>query len=153
MKILFALFCLIASILSVRKLPKLALCLLILWGVVLIFVTILSREPTYSSQMIVDPLRAIKHFWKYRNAQGTWKYQGLEGILLNILLFVPGGYMLSAQWRCIDKWWKALMCGFLLSLTIEIVQYITSYGCFDVADIINNSFGSILGWHLLQKGR
>ena len=45
-----------------------------------------------------------------------------------------------------------LICisGFLLSLTVEVIQLITKVGCFDVDDMILNTLGAALGYVLFR---
>ena len=74
----------------------------------------------------------------------------LEGIILNILLFVPFGYLTPMFLRKIDRWWKIALIGVLVSVGIEIIQLITRLGYADVDDLINNTLGALIGYGLYK---
>ena len=152
MIILISLLCVVLSFIAVRRFPSLAPLLFAGWLIVLAYSAFLSRVPTYSTKIILDPFRALELFWKYHNVQAMWKYQYLEGIGLNILLFIPCGFLLPILSKRVSGWREMLIFGFLLSLTIEVLQRITLLGSFDVADLINNTIGSLMGWYLLKLG-
>ena len=70
----------------------------------------------------------------------------LEGIILNILLFVPLGYMLPCIFKKLQKALRGVvLIGFFCSLLIETVQLITHLGWFDLDDLLNNTIGCVLG--------
>lgn len=69
-------------------------------------------------------------FWEVQN--GMW-----NDIFLNILLFIPLGFLIGG--------WKGLIAGFILSVTIEIVQYISRLGYCELDDIFNNTIGTGIG--------
>lgn len=69
--------------------------------------------------------------------------------LLNILLFVPFGFLLPLLWPNTGKLWRVLLFGFCLSLLIELSQYY-SYRTTDVEDLMMNTFGAVVGY-LLYK--
>lgn len=73
--------------------------------------------------------------------------------LFNILLIVPFGIFLRYYFGY--SWKKTVVFSFLLSLFFELTQltglywiYPRSYRLFDVNDLINNTLGGFLGWHL-----
>ena len=54
----------------------------------------------------------------------------------NILLFIPMGYFLK------DK----ISYGTIIIIFLELMQYITSRGLFDIVDIVLNHIGLYIGW-------
>jgi glycopeptide antibiotics resistance protein len=68
----------------------------------------------------------------------------------NILLFMPLGFALPILFPVIKKG-KVILTGFLVSLTIELVQAIAgvflgyNYRSFDVDDLIMNTLGTVIG--------
>jgi lipopolysaccharide/colanic/teichoic acid biosynthesis glycosyltransferase len=62
-------------------------------------------------------------------------------IVLNILLFIPLGFLL----RSITDSWKTIVCGFLLSVLIELTQYWFRLGSCELDDVLNNTLGCGLG--------
>lgn len=73
----------------------------------------------------------------------------IEDLLLNIILFVPFGFLLPFLWPKLNSW-KTTLIGLLFSVCIEITQYIFQLGCCDIDDIINNTFGTFLGYILYR---
>ena len=45
-----------------------------------------------------------------------------------------------------DRAFLIFLSGFLLSLTVEVIQLISKVGCFDVDDLILNTLGAVLGY-------
>lgn len=66
--------------------------------------------------------------------------------ILNILLFVPLGFLCP----CISRYYRqakhAVLLGFGLSLTIELAQLFTQYRATDVDDLLTNTAGTLLGY-------
>ena len=85
-------------------------------------------------------------FWLYTAwAQGKPGY-GRE-ILLNIALFVPLGYFLSAVLDGAVKRFGLLATGLslIVSVTIEGIQYVDGLGLAEWDDVFNNVLGACLG--------
>ncbi len=66
--------------------------------------------------------------------------------LLNILLFIPVGYLKpilagDTEWKII----KSVRMGFIASFLIEIFQLILSKGTFDLGDLLHNTMGAGIG--------
>ena len=65
--------------------------------------------------------------------------------VLNAVMFAPFGFLLPVLWRSCRKWSVTTFAGFLLSLTIEILQMF----CFratDVDDLLMNTLGAGFGY-------
>lgn len=72
--------------------------------------------------------------------------ESLKGIILNILLFIPFGYMLPCIFGKLQKaLWGVVLIGFVCSLLTEVVQLVTHLGWFDLDDLLNNTIGCVLG--------
>lgn len=63
----------------------------------------------------------------------------------NILWFVHFGIVCGEKTQGI---WKTLLWTFLLSLTIEVLQFVFSSGYSDVEDLILNTLGGVIGFLL-----
>ena len=74
-----------------------------------------------------------------------------EGVVLNLLMLVPLGYLLPIVSKRSDMWWKAVAVGFAVSLLIETIQLITHRGWFDVDDLLLNTVGTIIGHALYRQ--
>ena len=69
----------------------------------------------------------------------------LRNIILNILLFIPFGYLLPSLFPRL-RWWQVVLLGLAFSLCIELLQLITKLGYADVDDLINNTLRAAIGW-------
>ncbi|MBD5540667.1 MAG: VanZ family protein [Lachnospiraceae bacterium] len=144
------------------------------WGAIVCFAiyfcgflyfTFFSREAEQETFAMLQPLRAYKlaftfdsgflHVIKQIFTEGPRvgfdsihieSTETLEGIILNILLFVPFGYMLPCIFRKMQKaLWGVVLIGFVCSLLTETVQLVTNLGWFDLDDLLNNTIGCIVG--------
>ena len=69
----------------------------------------------------------------------------IEDLLLNIILFIPLGFLLPYIWPKLNGW-KTILLAFILSTTLEITQYLAHWGCLEVDDILNNTIGACIGY-------
>lgn len=89
-------------------------------------------------------------FRAWREAWNNYSLQNWLNVLLNVALFVPLGFLLPYIKSCFQKWYVMLITGFSTSLCIEIVQYFTGRGLFDVDDLFTNTVGAMLGYCMIQ---
>ncbi|WP_410587593.1 VanZ family protein [Amycolatopsis sp. lyj-23] len=83
---------------------------------------------------------------------GTWfTTQTFQQACLNVLLFVPLGVFARILWR--RGLTGTALIGFAASLFIELTQLTANFGTaphvyriFDVDDLMNNTFGAVVGW-------
>ncbi|MBQ7871232.1 MAG: VanZ family protein [Oscillospiraceae bacterium] len=85
-------------------------------------------------------------------AEGRW-WDFLYLFVGNLIWFVPMGAYLRYRRRALlpSLFWTAL-----LSLGIEVLQFVLSTGCSEVEDLLLNTAGGCLGWlavHLICKKR
>lgn len=90
------------------------------------------------------PLVEIRRFWKYRDQLGNFAV--FSNIFGNVIGFLPWGFILPIIFRRMDRVFLIFLSGFLLSLTVEVIQLISKVGCFDVDDLILNTLGAVLGY-------
>jgi glycopeptide antibiotics resistance protein len=64
--------------------------------------------------------------------------------IMNIVIFVPLGIYAGILF---NRWifGKKLFLFFIISLIIEVLQLIFGIGAFDITDLINNTFGAVIG--------
>ncbi|MCM1049119.1 MAG: VanZ family protein [Clostridiales bacterium] len=67
--------------------------------------------------------------------------------LLNILLFIPFGFLVPAIWKERRSLKKVALMGFGLSLIIETLQIFT-FRLTDIDDLIFNTLGAVLGYYI-----
>lgn len=122
----------IASVAKVIRSEKSQKILTVGYVIVVLYITVFSR--TQGSERIFKGL-----FWEYRN--GMW-----NNILLNMLLFVPLGFLSGNM--------SGIITGFLISLGIEVTQFISVLGFCEIDDVLNNTVGTVFGVilrRILQK--
>ncbi len=107
--------------------------LFVLYILVILYLTLLNRN--FGKRRI-----SLNLFWSYQFLFSNDYFR--REILNNILLFIPLGTVLS-QIR--PKWNTALM-PVLVSFGVEILQFITARGLFELDDIISNSLGGLIGF-------
>lgn len=66
-------------------------------------------------------------------------------VIMNIFIFVPLGYLFRKK-----TFIFSLATAFIISLCIEIIQYILKVGIFDIDDIIFNIIGFMIGCRLIK---
>lgn len=77
----------------------------------------------------------------------AYMFSDYRNSLLNVLLFVPLGFLLPVLWkRFCPLLWTGLF-GLSFSLSIELLQLLTLRAT-DINDLMTNTTGTILGWLL-----
>lgn len=129
------------------------------------FLTMLPLPPIaevarYTSPtMDLVPFHAWTNFWENTSLVPSdpstyfkaMKEQCFYEPFFNILLLVPLGVYLRYYFR--RSWWQTILIGFLVSLSFELIQlsalfgiYPRPYRLFQVDDLINNTFGALVGF-------
>jgi glycopeptide antibiotics resistance protein len=65
-------------------------------------------------------------------------------IVANLVVFIPFGLLLALNFKQLDPR-RSLLVVLAVSLTAEIVQYIFAIGASDIADVITNTVGGLIG--------
>ncbi|MGL4989887.1 MAG: VanZ family protein [Sarcina sp.] len=68
--------------------------------------------------------------------------------ILNIIFFMPFGFLTCALWNRFRNLKSAIFMGMIFSLFIEISQMFTRYRASDINDIIMNTLGSVIGYFI-----
>ncbi|AFS79777.1 VanZ-like protein [Gottschalkia acidurici 9a] len=77
---------------------------------------------------------------------------GIENIL-NIVLFMPLGFLLPILWEKYRNFWSTFYYGLFFSLFIEIGQLFVRNRATDINDLIMNTIGAIVGWVIFNALR
>ena len=109
----------------------------------IIWITILSRETLIGTPFSYRPFHSLPSLIKELQRRRAGNSLG------NVILFMPVGVLLPevTGW---NKVWKTVVMGVGFSLFIEIIQLITSRGCFDFDDMILNGLGTLIGFGLFR---
>lgn len=73
-----------------------------------------------------------------------------KNAVLNVILFVPLGFLLPFIWKKFREFKYTLMFGFGMSVIIEILQIFT-FRLTDINDLITNTLGTLVGYFIVHK--
>ena len=118
-------------------------CILFCYIVIVIGATIFTRSGVYEHAN-------FNLFSSYIEAWNNYSKSYWRNIILNILMFVPFGFLLPLFSDRFKKFYWTLSLGFLFTFGIEVTQYITKRGIFEVDDIMNNWIGALIGYSLVM---
>ena len=83
-------------------------------------------------------------FWSYKAIQ-----EGREDLLaeniMNVVVFIPVGLLLGIAFKQMT-WWKALLIGCSISVTIEALQFFFMRGFSELDDVMHNTLGCLIGF-------
>lgn len=80
----------------------------------------------------------------------------IKNLVGNLLMFAPMGIFLPVLFAKIKSWKKYCTVVVAILLGIEVIQFLTKRGSFDVDDLILNMTGALLGfwaWSVLSKNK
>jgi glycopeptide antibiotics resistance protein len=109
--------------------------LLVAYLYIVIGITILSRSEGGTSGASFELFRTFRNTFSAR-----------KQIYENVLMFVPYAVLLYGLARPFRRWWIALLMGAGSSLLIEVTQWVTRTGYFEVDDILTNTVGMMIGY-------
>ena len=69
-----------------------------------------------------------------------------RNLILNIMLFIPVGFLIPFYSDKLKKMYRVVLIGFLATVTIELTQHFNDYGVFEIDDVFNNTLGTLLGY-------
>lgn len=109
--------------------------LLLGYIVFVICATLLFREESENIRFYIHP------FWSYH----VLYYRMIAEIVLNVLMFVPIGFLMGAVLKK-KSFFLVLCAGCLLSVAIETTQLLTKRGVCNIDDVIHNTVGCAIGF-------
>lgn len=114
---------------------RVVLFLCVLYITVLGNLTYFSREPGSRVGMTIEIFR-------------TWGSTAMEHAFFieNIILFIPFGILFPLAFPPLRKLGTCVLEGFLLSLFLEMMQFVTGRGYCQLDDIFTNTLGTLIGW-------
>ena len=74
----------------------------------------------------------------------------IKNTILNIILFVPMGFLVPAIWKNYRSIKTMFFMGLALSVSIEILQIFT-FRLTDIDDLITNTAGTIIGYEISKR--
>jgi glycopeptide antibiotics resistance protein len=82
-------------------------------------------------------------FWSYVEIWNDSRVL-IEEHLMNIMVFIPIGFLLAVVMKGVS-WWKVLLTGTCLSVCVEVLQYAMMRGLCETDDVIHNTLGCLIG--------
>lgn len=79
----------------------------------------------------------------------AYMFSDFQNSFLNVLLFMPLGFLLPVFWKNFKKFHWTVLFGFCISLLIEVLQIFT-FRATDVNDLMTNTLGTFLGWFIAR---
>jgi glycopeptide antibiotics resistance protein len=94
----------------------------------------------------IIPFKTISNYIKASSHinQDIW----ISNLFGNVLAFLPMGFFLPLLFRRFNGFWQTAGAVFLATSSVEVLQFVTRVGSFDVDDIILNTAGGIIGYLL-----
>lgn len=86
-------------------------------------------------------------FWTYKAVVNHVPCVSVWDIVLNIVLFIPLGFLLKLLYPSITAL-NMLLVALVCSLCIEVNQYVFEKGIAQIDDVMHNAIGAMLGWLL-----
>lgn len=128
---------------GIKKGLRYSLMLLLIEYVFLLFCsTVILRTVGETRQYDFQP------FWSYKAIQ-----EGREDLLaeniMNVVVFIPVGMLLGIAFKQMT-WWKALLIGCNISVTIESLQFFLMRGYSEVDDVMHNTVGCLIGFGIIS---
>lgn len=124
------------------------ICAAAIYLLLLAYITIFDRERMAERYIQIIPFSDIIYGLQNKSRLD------LELVILNIFMFIPGGivfgYILTYKKV---PFFKIILLGASLTLLVEISQYISIRGIFDINDIIYNLLGYIIGALIVRSIR
>lgn len=95
--------------------------------------------------VLLKPFQGPIHFFKTLEHQSSFGYYSFfTNLLGNIFLFIPFAYFMMTVFQLFNAK-RIVLFSFLLSVSIEFIQYLFDIGVADIDDVILNVTGAVTG--------
>ena len=133
---------------SVKKIRILGTVLFAAYLVLLVYLLFFAerygRGADAGRHINLAPLREIRRFLNSRDTLGERAV--FLNVYGNVLLFVPFGAILPVLHRHFRSFPVTFAYGFVLSVTVELIQYASCRGSCDIDDVLLNTLGCTAGY-------
>lgn len=132
---------------TIKKSQILLYSIFLCYVVVVIGATFLGRTPSESNNVKMN-LNLFSSYVEAYHDIGVVLLNNvlLRNLILNIMLFIPLGFLLPMCSEKLKKMYIIVPIGLLATLTIEFTQHFNGYGIFEIDDAFNNTMGTLLGY-------
>ena len=115
------------------------------YTIFIVWYTLQKREPRGLERVFKPELLWAIREWIV-NPTVVTKAEAVQ-YLMNILFFIP--YGLLFPWK--DNWKRVIVTAVVLSVFIELSQFIFNLGWCEVDDVISNTLGAMFGYWIWWK--
>ncbi len=105
-----------------------------------VFYITLGARTSEERRAVLEPFYTIKMIIVEKN------YYYFRMLYYNIAMLMPLGVLLPMMSKKFRSFKIITLVGFAFSLAIEVIQYFTGRGLFEVDDLIANTFGAFFGY-------
>lgn len=116
--------------------------LFVLYISAVLAITLLVYRGSPYAQIELDPIASYR---RALNAPLPLARIEIRNAVLNILMFVPLGYLLPMLSKKFARLLILLSVAFLFTLSIELLQLVTARGVFSIEDMLHNILGAAIG--------
>ncbi len=110
-----------------------------IYCILLIWIILFKLSFSFEDIKMMTGRRAINLIPFYYDNEVSMHF---SEVMRNLFIFIPFGLYLGMMGF---KFLKAVLIGFVFSLTMEICQYVFAIGGSDITDIITNTLGAAIG--------
>ncbi len=124
----------------------------VLWSLFVEYILVVLCSTVVFRSYFAEARIEYMPFWDYVAIANKTPGVSVWDIILNVVLFLPFGFLLSAimpTWN----WWNVLLSGCCFSFCIESMQFIISKGIAQTDDLMHNSLGALLGYFIFRMMR
>lgn len=115
-------------------------------GMIVFYLTIVFCATMLNRGRYETPVIRPGVFETYMEAWYSADMVQWRNLVLNIMMFVPIGFLLPFGLKIFRKPWVTYISCLLITLCIESLQYMFRCGMFEVDDLINNTLGGLIGY-------
>ena len=125
---------------QITKIQAVGVGLLCCWALLVLGLTSFSRGSNFTGSVNINFLSG------YISAWNNWSIGELQLIIFNMIMFAPLGFLLPLVWKRAEKLWVTIVASLGFTGAIEIFQFFTGTGIFELDDLFHNLIGSIFGY-------
>ena len=100
-----------------------------------------------SQNINLVPFRTIGGYMdRLYNSAGRLNHQAVINLGGNVIMFIPLGFLLPFVSDRAKKLKNCFVMTFVVILSVELLQFATLLGSFDIDDLLLNMIGIFMGW-------
>jgi len=121
---------------------KIKLLVLIIYISALLAITLIIYRGSPYAPVELDPIASYR---RALNAPAQLARIEIRNAVLNIIMFIPFGFLPPMLWKKLAKPQLLLPLALAFTLTIETAQLILNRGVFSIEDMLHNLLGAAIG--------